>query len=181
MKYDSLSRNTVKITLSEEDMREYSLCAESIALHTAETKRTLSRMLKKMKLFTGYRHDRLFLEVFPKTEGGCVLYVSGLPEEQSADTSAERAVMCCAESLGALVQLCRAVEASALQLRTCVYRSHGGYILAAVCENGDYFAVRRIFSEFGRVSADPSEISAVAEYATPVCLWDAVGVFSQLG
>lgn len=180
MKYDSLSRNTVKITLSPDDMREYSLCAESIAPNNAETKRILSRMLKKMKLFPGFRHDRLFLEAFPGDDGGCVLYVSGLPEEQSGAAPVERAVMCCAENLTALSQLCRAVEASALRLQACVYRSYGGYILAAVCENSDYFAVRRIFSEFGRVSADPSEICAIAEYAVPVCLCDAVGVFSQL-
>lgn len=38
MKYDALSRNTVKITLSEEDMLEYSLCTESISEKNAPVK-----------------------------------------------------------------------------------------------------------------------------------------------
>lgn len=53
MKYDLLSRDTVKITLSEADMREYSLCTEAIELRTAEARRSLSKMLRKMKLFPG--------------------------------------------------------------------------------------------------------------------------------
>lgn len=180
MKYDSLSRNTVKITLSREDMREYSLCAESIALHTAETKRSLSRMLRKMKLFSGCRPDRLFLEAFPETDGGCVLYVSSLYEEGNKEKTAETALMCCVDGLSELVQLCRAVESAGLRPRTCVYRSHGGYILVAIAENGDNFSLKRIFSEFGRVCADPSEICTVSEYAVPVCFYDACRIFSEL-
>ncbi len=180
MKYDSLSRNTVKITLSEEDMREYSLCAENITLSTAETKRSLSRMLKKMKLFQGHRPDRLFLEAFPKTDGGCVLYVSGLFEEGGREAPAETAVMCCADNLSVLIQLCRAVAGSGLRLHTCVYRSHGGYLLVAIAAGRDYFTLYRLFSEFGRVCSDPSEICAVSEYAVPVCGYDACRIFAEL-
>ena len=180
MKYDSLSRNTVKITLSEKEMREYSLCAESIALHTAETKRSLSRMLRKMKLFQGYKPDRLFLEAFPKTDGGCVLYVSSLFEEANRESSAEAALMCCTDSLSGLIQLCRATEAYGVEIQSCVYRSHGGYLLVAITAGADYLPLHRIFSEFGRVCSDPSEICTVSEYAVPVCRSDACRIFSQL-
>ncbi len=180
MKYDSLSRNTVKITLSEEDMREYSLCAESIALRTADTKRSLSRMLKKMKLFSGCRPDRLFLEAFPKTDGGCILYVSTLCEEADGERADETAVMCCVDSLSDLVRLCRAAESADIQAQTCVYRNRGGYILVAMADRGEFFTLRRLFSEFGRVCADPSEICTVSEYAVPVCFCDACRIFAGL-
>lgn len=180
MKYDSLSRNTVKITLSEEDMREYSLCAESIAMRTAETKRSLSRMLKKMKLFQGYRPDRLFLEAFPERNGGCVLYVSGLSEEAVRENSGEAVLMCRTDSLDSLVRLCRGVEACGFCIKSCVYHGRGGYLLAVTAESGEYFLLYRLFSEFGRVCTDASEISAVSEYTVPVCEKDACRIFSGL-
>ncbi len=180
MKYDSISRDTVKITLSEADMREYSLCTEAIELRTAEARRSLSKMLRKMKLFPGYKPDRLFLEAFPASDGGCVLYVSGLYEENQAESTCESAIMCCLESLDDLAQLCYTIERAELQEKTCVYHGHGGYILVSLSEKDEYFALRHIFSEFGRVSTDISEISTVSEYAVPVCLNNACRIFAEL-
>ena len=180
MKYDSLSRGTVKITLSEADMREYSLCTETITRHTAEAKRGLSRMLKKMKLFSGYKPDRLFLEAFPSEEGGLILYVSNLCDENEREEAGEAALMCCVDSLSALIQLCHTLKNGGIQPQTCVYRSHGGYILVAIAEKTNLTAMKRIFSEFGRVCADTSEICTVSEYAVPVCFSDACSVFAEL-
>ncbi len=180
MKYDLLSRDTVKITLSEADMREYSLCTEAIELRTAEARRSLSKMLRKMKLFPGYKPDRLFLEAFPASDGGCVLYVSGLYEENKEESACETAIMCCLGTLDNLIQLCHAVEKAGLQPKTCVYHGHGGYILVSLTEKDSFLALRRIFSEFGRVCTDISEISVVSEYAVPVCLDNACGVFAGL-
>lgn len=180
MKYDSLSRDTVKITLSEADMQEYSLCAEAIALRTAEARRSLSRMLRKMKLFSGYKPDRLFLEAFPDEDGGCILYVSGLYEDSERENTCETAIMCCLMSLDDLAQLCRVIESAELEVKTCVYHSYGGYILVSLAEKDEYFALRHIFSEFGRVCTDISEISTVSEYAVPVCLNDACSIFAKL-
>ncbi len=177
MKYDSISRGTVKITLSEADMREYSLCAENIACHTAEAKRSLSKMLKKMKLFSGHKPDRLFLEAFPSAEGGLILYVSNLYNENEGE---ETALMCCVDNLSCLTQLCHVIQQSGLQLQTCVYRSYKGYILVAIAEKENFCKLRRIFSEFGRVCTDPSEICVVSEYAVPVCFNNACEVFSEL-
>ena len=66
MKYDTLSRNTVKITLTEADMRKYSISSDCISGHTAETKRTLTDFVNRLKeinpLFPEYESERLFLE-----------------------------------------------------------------------------------------------------------------------
>lgn len=180
MKYDLLSRDTVKITLSEADMREYSLCTEAIELRTAEARRSLSKMLRKMKLFPGYKPDRLFLEAFPASDGGCVLYVSGLYEESREENVCETAIMCCLDSLDNLIQLCYVIEETGIQPKTCVYHGSGGYILVSLSEKDSFLALRRIFSEFGRVCTDISEISVVSEYAVPVCLDNACGIFAGL-
>ncbi|MBQ8904100.1 MAG: adaptor protein MecA [Oscillospiraceae bacterium] len=180
MKYDSLSRDTVKITLSEEDMKEYSLCAEAIMLRTAEARRSLSKMLRKMKLFSGYKPDRLFLEAFPEEDGGCILYVSVLHEESESENNCETALMCCLMSLDDLSLLCRVIESAELEVKTCVYHSPGGYILVSLADKDEYFALRHIFSEFGRVCTDISEISTISEYAAPVCLSNACSIFAKL-
>lgn len=180
MKYDLLSRNTVKITLSEEDMREYSLCAENIALRTAETKRSLSRMLRKMKLFSGYKPDRLFLEAFPASDGGCVLYVSSLGEDYSGERPVEKALMCCTESLGDLIDLCHTLQCMEIKAQTCVYKGKAGYILISLSQSGESERIRRIFGEYGRVCVNPAEICIISEYAVPVCFTDACRRFSEL-
>lgn len=185
MKYDSLSRSTVKITLSEEDMKEYSLCAENIALRTAETKRSLARLLRKMKLFPGYRPDRLFLEAFPGVGGGCVLYVSSLGEDyddsDTEDTSvSEVPLMCEVNSLSALAKLCHGLKRLMGNPEACVYRTDNKYAIVVLTASDKSEKARHFLSEYGRTSRDPSEIYSLSEYAVPVCLADACEVFSGL-
>ena len=161
-------------------MREYSLCAENIALRTADTKRSLSRMLRKMKLFSGYKPDRLFLEAFPSSDGGCVLYVSSLGSDYSGEKPVEKALMCRTDSLEELISLCHTLEGMKLKAQTCVYKGRSGYILIALSQLSDGEKIKRIFSEYGRVCSDPSEICIISEYAVPVCFTDACKRFSEL-
>jgi len=84
MQIDVLSQNTLKLTLSRLDMFDLDIRYESLSGKNPDTKRLLSHVLKTVKLdknsgvdFTG---ERLFVEAFPRPDGGCMLYISCLLE-----------------------------------------------------------------------------------------------------
>ncbi len=182
MKYDSLSRNTVKITLSEEDMREYSLCAESIALRTAQTKRSLARLLEEMNLFAGYKPERLFLEAFPKREGGCVLYVSSLGEDFDLPPKDDvpRLYMCMTDKLDTVIKICQGLKQLADNPSASVYLWGGKYaaVVSAFPESSE--KIHHFLAEYGNVSHDTAEISLLPEYGTAICINNACEELTRL-
>jgi negative regulator of genetic competence, sporulation and motility len=86
MQIDVLSQNTLKLTLSRLDMFDMDIKYESLSGKNPDTKRLLSHVLRTVKLdksagvdFSG---ERLFVEAFPRPDGGCMLYISCLSEER---------------------------------------------------------------------------------------------------
>lgn len=177
MKYDALSSTTVKIILSEDDMREYSLCTEGIALHTLDAKEKLTRLLSEMKLFKGYKAERLFLEVFPRNEGGCILYVSALGEPTLAE---ESAAVCTVGELDTLIRLCKELYSLSESVKTKVYKKGSDYILTVAADDIISEPIKRILSEYGRLSFSLTEIYSVAEYGVCICGERAIEIFSKL-
>ena len=89
MQIDVLSQNTLKLTLSRLDMSDFDIKYENLSGKNPNTKQLLSNVLRTVKLdktakvdFSG---ERLFVEAFPRPDGGCMLYVSSL---ETSDVSA---------------------------------------------------------------------------------------------
>ncbi|MCL2020323.1 MAG: adaptor protein MecA [Oscillospiraceae bacterium] len=85
MQIDILSSNTLKLTLSRLDMFDLDIKYESLSGKNPETKRLLAHVLKSIRLDrlnqkTGFDFscERIFVEAFPRPDGGCMLYVSSL-------------------------------------------------------------------------------------------------------
>jgi len=96
MQIDVLSQNTLKLTLSRLDMFDLDIKYESLSGKNPDTKRLLSHVLRTVKLdksagvdFSG---ERLFVEAFPRPDGGCMLYISCLIEEESGKSCEKRTV-----------------------------------------------------------------------------------------
>lgn len=173
MKYYSISRSTVKITLSKEDMREYSLCAENIESRTEASKKGLARLLSEMKLFSDYTPDRLFLEAFPKNEGGCVLYVSKLSDGEQTVPPDNRVILKL-KSLDCLIAVSRGVMRLSPDLKTCAYRQGDEYILEA---RGCDRRTAGLFLEYGEICDGGCFLE---EYAVPLCTENACRIFAEL-
>lgn len=181
MRYDSLSRNTVKITLSEEELREYSLCAETLCARTAETKRGLARLLKRMKLFSGYKAERLFLEAFPRADGGCILYVSSLGAnigetvrigaEYGGEAPGTRyEVMGRVGSFSLLVRLCAGLCRFCGNAETRVYAyEDGSYRLILSGDRRETETAKHLIGEYGETVTDDLRIRAAAERGRLIC------------
>ncbi|MCL1880618.1 MAG: adaptor protein MecA, partial [Oscillospiraceae bacterium] len=87
MQIDVLSQYTLKLTLTRYDMFDMDIKYESLSGTNPDTKRLLSHVLNLAKLdenagldFTG---ERLFVEAFPRPDGGCMLYISSLFESKT--------------------------------------------------------------------------------------------------
>ncbi|MCL1823315.1 MAG: adaptor protein MecA [Oscillospiraceae bacterium] len=82
MQIDILSSNTLKLTLSRLDMFDLDIKYESLSGKNPETKRLLAHVLKTIRLDQKVGFDfsceRIFVEAFPRPDGGCMLYVSSL-------------------------------------------------------------------------------------------------------
>ncbi|MDR2531324.1 MAG: adaptor protein MecA [Oscillospiraceae bacterium] len=85
MQIDILSSNTLKLTLSRLDMFDLDIKYESLSGKNPETKRLLAHVLKSIRLDQKVGFDfsceRIFVEAFPRPDGGCMLYVSSLESD----------------------------------------------------------------------------------------------------
>jgi negative regulator of genetic competence, sporulation and motility len=85
MQIDVLSSNTLKLTLSKCDMNDLDIKYESLSPKNPETKRLLAHVLnsiqRESKTGFTFSGERLFVEAFPRADGGCMLYISCLEEE----------------------------------------------------------------------------------------------------
>lgn len=177
MQFDTLSRSTVKITLSEEDMNRYSLCAESIAQKTDEAKRTLAGLLKRERLFRDFDAKRLFLEAFPRKQGGCILYVSGL--EGTESTAATVSALCTVTGLDCFIQLCAEVY-RIFDGESKAFAENGRYSLLLNAPQKQLYAALRVANEYGEVKTDELTVRRISEHCRIICPNEATRTFAKL-
>ena len=80
MQIDELAGNTVKITLDPSDMDGYRIKCEDISGDSRTSELALSRLISCLSEDhdLGLCGERLLVEAFPKSDGGCTLYISCL-------------------------------------------------------------------------------------------------------
>lgn len=91
MKIDILSETTLKLTLTEEDMKESRLCYEALSKQNGDCRRVLERLIEKgaspktaaMAAELLEEESRLLVEAFPAANGGCMVYLSALNRSRS--------------------------------------------------------------------------------------------------
>ena len=86
MQIDELAGNTVKITLNPSDMDGYRIKCEDISGDSRTSELALSRLISCLSEDhnLGLCGERLLVEAFPKSDGGCTLYISCLKGTPSA-------------------------------------------------------------------------------------------------
>jgi negative regulator of genetic competence, sporulation and motility len=97
MQIDVLSQNTLKLTLSRLDMFDLDIKYESLSGKNPDTRRLLSHVLRTVKLdksaTVDFSGERLFVEAFPRPDGGCMLYISCLTEDGKGGINVEKKAM----------------------------------------------------------------------------------------
>ena len=111
MTIEVISSNTIKITLSELDMIEYDISYENLDRKNPETKRLLIELLQTIRLEKNIdlTSEKLFVEAFPQTNGGCLLYISLLNEKvrvKSENNVLYNCVVCEVLNIEQLSEMC---------------------------------------------------------------------------
>lgn len=115
MQIDDLAGNTVKITLEPSDMSGYHIKSEDISGHSHSAELALSRLISCLSEDHGLKlcGERLLVEAFPKSNGGCILYISCLKGTQkNTDRSSRNNEIVCTGSVNELAALCKALKRS---------------------------------------------------------------------
>ena len=75
-----ISNSKLKIMLTSEDMKEYSLDCNTLSYENTETRRAFWSILDEAKHRTGFdaASERVFVQVYPSKKGGCEMYVTKL-------------------------------------------------------------------------------------------------------
>ena len=111
MRIDTLAENTVKITLEPSDMDGCNIKYEDISGRSHETELALSRLISDVCEKHGLKlsGERLLVEAFPKSNGGCTLYVSCLKgaRPKPLKTPEECPAVICSGRIGDIATLCR--------------------------------------------------------------------------
>ncbi len=80
MTIEVISANTIKVALDEFDMADYNVTFDDLDRKSPETKSLLIDLLNSIKQEKNIdlSAERIFVEAFPKDDGGCLLYLSML-------------------------------------------------------------------------------------------------------
>lgn len=79
MQRDLLPNGSLKIFLTEEDLREWGLCFDSLNMHSAATKAILAALLASAKEELDFESEHLLVEALPLEEG-CLLLFTPMDE-----------------------------------------------------------------------------------------------------
>ncbi len=174
MQIDMLAGNTVKITLGLSDMYSYNICYEDIAGRSDNTKLTLSRLIAAIKESENLdlSGERLLVEAFPKSDGGCMLYLSCLGgakiRKQKAPSKSE-CILAQSECLNDIISLCHQLYKKYNNLCSSLYCLQGKYrLIISACSLSPF--IRVIVNEFAEVGSCSDIIrSETAEHYNFIC------------
>ena len=132
MQIDELAGNTVKITLNPSDMDGYRIKCEDISGDSRTSELALSRLISCLSEDhnLGLCGERLLVEAFPKSDGGCTLYISclkGTPSGKNASCRPPLTAVICEGELCVLARLCKALKTVADRVYLYADREHSIY------------------------------------------------------
>lgn len=201
MKIDVLSNNTVKITLNRVDMCDFDIKYETLSQKNPDTRRLLTQVLQTVKAEKNIHFDlsaeRLFIEAFPRQDGGCMLYISCIESEQpskkqkipSQNTNTSYPPHCCVsviKGVDTLIHLCKSLyhyrKNRKNSFRSALYANGEGkdqYYLV-LYETDNYKQLEGIVKEYGTIMKDSAlTIARIAEHDILVESREAVEIITD--
>lgn len=179
MKIDILSKTTLKLTLTAEDMDKNSLCYESLSGEGKNCRQTISKLLKSdckpeaaaMAARLLNNRPRLFVEAFKRMDGGCMLYVSALDRKSGRGEELLEGEVSplifetdSGEDLGSACRCLVSEQQRGAKFSSALFYKGELYRLALIPKNTCKTRLKRILTEYGRVCADEMTAAVTEEY-----------------
>jgi negative regulator of genetic competence, sporulation and motility len=186
MTFKMIAKDKLKIVLSAVDMGQLAISYSQLDYEDDLTKQVLLKLLTAARVETGFdaRNARLFIEVYPYDEGGCVIYCTTLPPEE--DESAEGAtepgpVIFRFDDVDVLIQACTKLfcQYGHQIYKSELYRMEGSYRLIVYTKAQDKNRTVGLLSEYGRMTGEGAVAAAlVEEHAEPLLSERAIDTLS---
>lgn len=136
LQIEPLDHQTVKIILSERDMRQFGLTYESMDYNDSTTRKVILDLLQQVHQATqiDMSQGKLFIEAFPDETGGCILYLNLLapgPSSPLSNDSPCSPIAIFLPSLDQLTGVCKLLNTRHKHsiLKSSLYRSSRQYLL----------------------------------------------------
>ena len=172
MRIDILSKTTLKLTLTADDMSNYDLCYEAFSARGSDCRKALGRLISAAeddgaamaaRLLSEER--RLFVEAFRRMDGGCMLYVSALNNNGSShkhkkllgEKQQVSPIIFEATSHRDMGKVCRCLlleRKMGARFTSRLFTDGNRYRLAVTPRNTCRSRVIRLFNEFGGAVCD---------------------------
>jgi negative regulator of genetic competence, sporulation and motility len=184
LKIEQLDEKTVRILLSAADMEQLDLTYEEMDYNNTVTKRAVFIILQRIKAQTGLTFDnhRLFIEAFPDSNGGCILYLNLIDDAQRQHGQKERysfdtPLIFGFESLDSLVAVSKRIlnEFNHLVIKTELYLYGNDYrlLLYTYCRMEE--RIIHLLREYGTFLGKGSVFCAfIKEHAKPILSENAI-------
>lgn len=182
MKIDYLSKTTLKLTLTAEDMNDYELDYTELSARSLKSRRRLCVLLKELsdegslfgndELFLDDK--RFFVEAFPRLDGGCLLYVSTLPDKDGrqsgfiSELKSAAAFICEIEDSELLRRLCVELESekerNRIEFSSALYSDGKRWRIALRPHNACAKQLEAALSRFGKLIKGELNAAYTAEH-----------------
>ena len=194
-----INENKLKITLSESDMKQYSLDCNTVDYDNTETRKAFWSILDEVKQKTGFdaASQKIFVQLYPSKKGGCEMYVTKLgasrrQKEIEVDTEPIRLQpqhrRRAAYSFGTsdeLISVCRRLSEIGFSEKSAAWHSNidGKYFLILEePEENAYLPLNEcsFIFEYGKSENLKHTLLFLHEHADCICRTDAVESLSNL-
>lgn len=189
LKIEQLDDKTVRILLTAEDMEHLDLTYDEMDYSNNITKRAVYLILQQIKAQTSLMLDehRLFIEAFPDSNGGCILYLNLIekntgPRPQRERYSFDTPMVFGFETLDILTAVCNRLvrEFSHLIVKTELYLYEREYrlLLYTYCKMEE--RILHLLREYGTYLGKGSVLCAFTkEHARPLLTENAIETIVQ--
>ena len=188
MQFDIIGNNTVKITLNKADMLCYDFRFDCVDCNSPQMKEFIVEMVDNIKEKKNVDLDakKLYIEAFPKKDGGCLIYISPIEEKTSPNLSPNLsytdiiADFCDIEMLISLSKILIKKYPTFIQ-KCSLFSYHNTYRIILNVFSKAETKIASIISEFGDIiEKSPFEVASTCEYFSCVIKDDAIKALSKL-
>ena len=196
MRIDILSKTTLKLTLTADDMSNYDLCYEALSRRGSDCRKTLGRLLEQAEAEDGAEmaarllneERRLFVEAFRRMDGGCMLYVSALTgHNKRRETHEEKQdaapILFEAADEREVGKVCRCLlleRERGARFSARLFSDGICYRLEVIPQNTCRSRVIRLFNEFGGAICDELTAAYTAEHYRAVVVENAADIGAKI-
>lgn len=155
MLIEIISESTVKVTLSKSDMEDYAVSYEELDRKNPETRQLLLELIdiieeeKSLDLCA----EKLFVEAFPQSDGGCLLYISIIDSNLKRKNNLYNEIVCTVPDTESLIALCKQLYQFYCHLfrKSELYRDSDSFRLIIHTFSKSDRKIRMLLSEYGTI------------------------------